>query len=132
MIASCARSTSMSLTSEARSISVASNIKIASKYFRTNDGVRLHYLEAGGGKPLVLVHGFSQTAEQFKFQIEGLADRYRGDRARSTRPWRIAETELRSQDTPPCRGLARSAHRRESDDATLLGHSMGRSVIWAY
>ena len=65
MIASCARSTSMSLTSEARSISVASNIKIASKYFRTNDGVRLHYLEAGGGKPLVLVHGFSQTAEQF-------------------------------------------------------------------
>jgi pimeloyl-ACP methyl ester carboxylesterase len=58
-------------------MSVASNIKIASKYFRTNDGVRLHYLEAGGGKPLVLVHGFSQTAEQFKFQIEGLADRYR-------------------------------------------------------
>jgi pimeloyl-ACP methyl ester carboxylesterase len=87
---------------------------------------------AGGGKPLVLVHGFSQTAEQFKFQIEGLADRYRGDRAQSTRPWRIEETELRSQDTPPCRGLARSAHRRESDHATLLGHSMGRSVIWAY
>src|SRR3979490_2672499 len=58
-------------------MSVASNIKIASKYFRTNDGVRLHYLEAGGGKPRVLVPVFSQTAEQFKFQIEGLADRYR-------------------------------------------------------
>ena len=58
-------------------MSVASNVKIASKYFRTNDGVRLHYLEAGAGKPLVLVHGFSQTAEQFKFQIEGLGDRYR-------------------------------------------------------
>src|ERR1700687_3220164 len=58
-------------------MSVASSIKIASKYFRTNDGVRLHYLEAGAGKPLVLLHGISQTAEQFKFQIEGLADRYR-------------------------------------------------------
>jgi hypothetical protein len=33
-----------------------------------NDGVRLHYLEAGAGKPLVLIHGVSQTAEQFKFQ----------------------------------------------------------------
>jgi hypothetical protein len=35
-------------------MAVASNIKIASKYFRTNDGVRLHYLQAGAGKPLVL------------------------------------------------------------------------------
>ena len=58
-------------------MSVASNITIASKYFTTNDGVRLHYLEAGAGKPLILVHGFSQSAEQFKFQIEGLRDRYR-------------------------------------------------------
>jgi hypothetical protein len=53
-------------------MSVASNIKIVSRYFRTNDGVRLHYLEAGAGKPLVLVHGFAQSAEQFKFQIESL------------------------------------------------------------
>src|SRR3981189_2810724 len=58
-------------------MSVASNIKIASKYFKTNDGVRLHYLEAGAGKALGLVHGLSQSAEQFRFQIEGLADRYR-------------------------------------------------------
>src|SRR5258708_16407041 len=58
-------------------MSVASKTKVASKYFRTNDGVRLHYLEGGAGKPVVLVHGISQTAEQFKFQIEGLSDRYR-------------------------------------------------------
>ncbi len=28
-----------------------------SKHFTTSDGVRLHYLEAGSGKPLVLIHG---------------------------------------------------------------------------
>src|SRR3977135_2981564 len=56
---------------------VASNIRIVSKYFTTNDGVRLHYLEAGAGSTLVLVHGIPQTAEQFKFQIEDLGDRYR-------------------------------------------------------
>src|SRR5258706_13513986 len=60
-------------------MSVASNTNIASKYFRTNDGVRLHYLEAGAGKTLLLVHGLSQTPEEFKFQIEGLANGYRGN-----------------------------------------------------
>ena len=42
-----------------------------------NDGTRLNVLQAGSGKTLVLIPGWSQTAEQFKFQIEGLADRYR-------------------------------------------------------
>ncbi len=113
-------------------MSVASNVKIASKYFRTNDGVRLHYLEAGAGKPLVLVHGFSQTAEQFKFQIQGLGDRYR-----------VIALDLRGhgQSEKPNFGL--KMHRLAKDlrealldanahDVTLLGHSMGCSVIWAY
>ena len=43
----------------------------------TSDGVGLNVLEAGSGRPLVLIPGWSQAAEQFKFQIEGLADRYR-------------------------------------------------------
>jgi pimeloyl-ACP methyl ester carboxylesterase len=113
-------------------MSVASNIKIASKYFRTNDGVRLHYLEAGAGKPLVLVHGFSQTAEQFKFQIEGLGDRYR-----------VIALDLRGHGESEKPNFGLKIHRlaqdlREAlvaanaDDVTLLGHSMGCSVIWAY
>lgn len=113
-------------------MSVASNIKIASKYFRTNDGVRLHYLEAGAGKPLVLLHGISQTAEQFKFQIEGLADRYR-----------VIALDLRGHGESEKPDFGLKIHRlaedlREAlvaanaDDVTLLGHSMGCSVIWAY
>ena len=39
----------------------------------TSDGVRLSYLEAGSGKPLVLIPGWSQTAEQFRHQLEGLS-----------------------------------------------------------
>ena len=45
-------------------------------YFTTSDNVRLHYIEAGRGKPLVLIPGWSQTAEQFKHQISGLSDEY--------------------------------------------------------
>src|SRR5882762_3821756 len=113
-------------------MSVASNIKIASKYLRTNDGVRLHYLEAGAGKTIVLVHGISQTAEQFKFQIEGLADRYR-----------VIALDLRGHGESEKPNFGLKIHRlaqdlREAlvatnaDDVTLLGHSMGCSVIWAY
>jgi non-heme chloroperoxidase len=113
-------------------MSVASKIKVASKYFKTNDGVRLHYLEAGAGKPIVLVHGISQTAEQFKFQIEDLSDRYR-----------LIALDLRGHGESEKVNFGLKIHRlaqdlREAlvaanaDDVTLVGHSMGCTVIWAY
>src|ERR1700737_5291699 len=113
-------------------MSVASNIKIASKYFRTHDSVRVRYLEAGAGKPLVLLHGISQTAEQFKFQIEGLSDRYR-----------LIALDLRGHGESEKVNFGLKIHRlaqdlREAlvaanaDDVTLVGHSMGCTVIWAY
>jgi non-heme chloroperoxidase len=113
-------------------MSVASNIKIASQYFRTNDGVRLHYLETGAGNPLVLIHGISQTAEQFKFQIEGLGDRSR-----------VVALDLRGHGESEKPNFGLKIHRLAKDlrealvaanarDVTLLGHSMGYSVIWAY
>ena len=43
-----------------------------SKQIATSDGVKLHYLEAGSGQALVMIPGWSQTAEQFKYQIDGL------------------------------------------------------------
>src|SRR3979409_2089407 len=113
-------------------MSVASNTNIASKYFRTNDGVRLHYLEAGAGKPLVLIHGSGQTAEQCKFQIEGLADRYR-----------VIALDLRGHGESEKLNFGLKIHRLAQDlrealvaakanDVALLGHSMGCSGIWAY
>ena len=43
----------------------------------TNDGVRLHYVEAGAGRPVAMIPGWSQPATQFKYQLAGLHDRYR-------------------------------------------------------
>jgi pimeloyl-ACP methyl ester carboxylesterase len=42
-----------------------------------SDGVRLSYLEAGSGKPLVMVPGWSRTAIEFKHQLAGLSGRTR-------------------------------------------------------
>lgn len=103
-----------------------------SNYIKTSDGVNLHYLEAGSGKPLVMIPGWSQTAEQFKYQLVGLKDRYRvialdmrghGESDKPDFGYKIARL---SQDVREVL-LALDLH-----DVNILGHSMGCSIIWSY
>ncbi|QHV95115.1 alpha/beta fold hydrolase [Spirosoma endbachense] len=37
----------------------------SSHYFLTSDGVKLHYIHKGAGKPLIMVHGWSGTVKDF-------------------------------------------------------------------
>ena len=101
-------------------------------WFTTSDGVKLHYLEAGAGKPLVLIPGWSQTAAQFKHQLDGLSDRYRviaidmrghGDSAKPAYGYRIHRLSQDLHEFLVANSLA---------EVTLGGHSMGCSVIWGY
>lgn len=105
---------------------------VHSRHFTTGDGVMLHYLEAGSGRPLVLIHGWSQCAEEFKHQIAGLSDRYR-----------VIAMDQRGHGESEKPGFGYKIHRLSKDllellvslnltDVTVLGHSMGCSVIWAY
>jgi non-heme chloroperoxidase len=98
----------------------------------TNDGVNLHYLEAGSGKPILMIPGWSQTAEQFKYQLSGLSDRYR-----------VIAVDMRGHgesDKPEfgykISRLAKDTHdiidALDIDKVNILGHSMGSSVIWNY
>ncbi|MEO1105169.1 MAG: alpha/beta hydrolase [Pseudomonadota bacterium] len=43
------------------------------KSFTTSDGVTLSYLEAGEGQPFVMIPGWSQTALQWRAQIEAFS-----------------------------------------------------------
>ena len=103
-----------------------------SKHFTTSDGVRLHYLEAGSGKPLVLIHGWSQCAEEFKHQIAGLSNLYH-----------VIAIDQRGHGESEKPGFGYKIYRLSKDlrellvsldltDVTVLGHSMGCSVIWGY
>ena len=94
--------------------------------------MKLHYLEAGAGKPLVLIPGWSQTAAQFKHQLDGLSDRYRviaidmrghGDSAKPAYGYRIHRLSQDLHEFLVANSLA---------EVTLGGHSMGCSVIWGY
>lgn len=100
--------------------------------FVTSDQVRLSYLEAGDGAPLVLIHGWSQTAEQWKFQMQELSASYR-----------CLALDLRGHGASDKPEHGYSVHRLAKDvhefltelrleNVTLMGHSMGCSIIWAY
>jgi non-heme chloroperoxidase len=98
----------------------------------TSDGVSLYYLEAGSGQPILMIPGWSQSAEQFRHQLEGLSDRYR-----------VIALDLRGhgESDKPAFGykisrLAKDVHdvieALELNEVNILGHSMGSSVIWNY
>jgi pimeloyl-ACP methyl ester carboxylesterase len=98
----------------------------------TNDGVELRYLESGSGPPLVLVHGWRQSAAGFGRQIEELGRSRRvialdmrghGESAKPAHGFRIARLAM---------DLRNLIDALELRDIALLGHSLGCAVVWCY
>ncbi|HEY2631770.1 MAG TPA: alpha/beta hydrolase [Solirubrobacteraceae bacterium] len=98
------------------------------------DGVRLHYVEAGEGPLVVLLHGFPEFWYSWRHQIPALAEAgyrvvapdMRGYNL-SSRPqaWRSYETGLLANDIA---ALIRSFGEQ---DAYLAGHDWGAAVAYA-
>ena len=102
------------------------------KLFKTSDGVEMSYISAGEGKPIVMLHGWSQSAEQFKYQIPAFAEHYRviavdlrghGESEKVSFGYRIARL---SKDLQELIGAL------QLEKPHLLGHSMGCAIIWSY
>src|SRR4029077_13147001 len=100
--------------------------------FVTSDGVQLSYIRQGSGRPIVLIHGWSQCAEEFKHQIGPLSTRYdviavdqrsHGESQKVSYGLRISRL---SKD------LYELLNELKLNNVALLGHSMGSSVIWCY
>ncbi len=102
------------------------------KQFTTGDGVRLAFCEAGAGRTLLFVPGWSQTADMFAPVMQELSRDYatialdmRGH-GRSEKPshgYRLARLAT---------DLAEFVDSLRNDEITLVGHSMGCAVIWSY
>jgi pimeloyl-ACP methyl ester carboxylesterase len=102
------------------------------KQFVLPDGVRLNVHDTGNGHPLVMLHGWSQSAAMFRHQIQEF-----GGRARVIVP------DLRGHglsDKPSfgyriprlARDLAVLLNELQVKSADLLGWSMGASVLWSF
>lgn len=106
---------------------------IATQAITTNDGTRLVYRDSGGeGIPLVMIHGWGQTQEMFRYQLRGL-----------TPTRRVVTLDLRGHGVSdkPHHGyrIARLAHdvlelvdQLRLDRFDALGWSMGVSVWWSF
>lgn len=98
----------------------------------TNDKVELNVIDEGNGKTVLLLHGWSQTAEMFRDQIDFLK-----------RDHRVVAFDMRGHglSEKPKHGYRISRLSKDLHDLIeslklnniiMLGHSMGCSVIWSY
>lgn len=96
----------------------------------TEPGFLLHWEEAGAGRPLVLVHGWSMSSRAFAWQAEALAAHHRVVRydlrghGRSRAPPGAAAYAVEDH----ARDLAAVLARLDLDRAVLVGWSMGAQV----
>jgi pimeloyl-ACP methyl ester carboxylesterase len=119
------------LTGHARAETAGSAQAIASRTAKV-DGLDFHYLTAGSGPPLILLHGYAQTSHMWESVIPQFAKRFLviapdlpGIGASA-----IPENGL-DMKTAAIRihALARSLHIQK---ASVVGHDIGLMVAYAY
>lgn len=96
------------------------------------DGVKLHYLTAGDGAPLILLHGYAETSRMWRPIMPLLAERFTviapdlpgiGDSAIPANGLDMKTSAVRIH------GLARSLG---VEKAGVVGHDIGLMVAYAY
>ena len=96
------------------------------------DGAKMHYLTAGRGAPVILLHGYTQTSRMWRPLISILAERFHviapdlpgiGDSAIPRGAIDMATAAAR------VRGLAQSLGATK---ARVVGHDIGLMVAYAY
>src|SRR6187549_683774 len=100
--------------------------------FADVNGVKLHYLVAGKGDPVVLLHGFAETSHMWRPLIAKLSDRHT-----------VIAPDLRGfgQSSAPEAGYTKKAMAQDIhalvkslkyDRIRLVGHDIGLMVAYAY
>src|SRR4051812_17065560 len=103
-----------------------------SSRFADLPGVRLHYLIAGEGDPIVLLHGYAETSHMWRPLIARLAARHT-----------VIAPDLRGfgESDAPATGYAKAAMARDIHalvtslkitKAKIVGHDIGLMVAYAY
>lgn len=100
--------------------------------FITNDGVKLSYWEAGQGKPLILVPGWSANGAQYinimyllssQYHVFVLDPRNQGLSQKVDYGNRIARHSMDLRELGEHLGIK---------SAVYVGHSMGAAILWSY
>ena len=119
------------MPSSARSRSSKLTTAVQSR-FATVNGTRLHYLVAGNGEPVVLLHGYAQTSHMWRPLIAKLAGTHT-----------VIAPDLRGagQSSTPADGFTKAAMARDIHALVkklgyarirIVGHDIGLMVAYAY
>ncbi len=100
--------------------------------FVTSDGVQLSYIRRGSGRPIVLLHGWSQCAEEFKHQIGPLSAQYDVIAVDQRSHGESQKVSYGLKISRLAKDLYELLAELDLNEVALLGHSMGSSVIWCY
>lgn len=101
-------------------------------YFKTNDGVSLYYDIRGGGKPLLMVQGWTFTAKLWEKNAEKIAERcqvIRMDNRGHGESEKVMYSHCIARYAMDVKNLL---DELELEDVTVLGSSMGAAVLWSY
>jgi pimeloyl-ACP methyl ester carboxylesterase len=93
----------------------------------TDDGVRLHYEEAGSGAPLVFVHEFAGDLRSWELQLQHFARLYRciAYNARGYPPSEVPQSVERYSQDRACDDIRAVLDGLKIDKAHIVGLSMG-------
>jgi len=96
------------------------------------NGTRLHYLAAGGGEPIVLLHGYAETSYMWRPLIPKLAATHtviapdlRGAGQSATPPGGYTKAEM-------AKDIHALAQKLGFEKIRLVGHDIGLMVAYAY
>src|SRR5258708_5659856 len=96
------------------------------------DGAKLHYLTAGQGTPLILLHGYAETSLMWKPIIPALAERFTV--IAPGRPG-IGHSHIPAEGLDMKRAATRIHDLARSlgiEHAEVVGHDIGLMVAYAY
>jgi microsomal epoxide hydrolase len=101
-------------------------------FIRTSDGVRIHYLDTGSGRPIVFVPGWMMPAWIWQKQINGLSKRFR---VIAVDPRSQGESDKPSSGHLPesrARDYNELIHKLNLKKPVLVGWSMGCGELLSY
>jgi len=105
---------------------------VITSHYATVDGVRLHYLQAGHGPAILLLHGFAETSRMWRPAMQELAGRF--TLIAPDLPC-IGDSAIPAQG-PQFKSVAVTLHALVKslgiDKARVVGHDIGLMAAYAY